>query len=134
VVCYWHLTDYAFYRYLNYYESNVQSFSVSKRNGFTIRCVKNYSTPIAVTIAPTEVASTSATLHGTIYPNGDNTIVSFEYGSTIGYSDSVVAIQSPVTGTDTIAVNANITGLTPNTAYHFRVKAETQEVLPMVIL
>jgi len=41
---------------------------------------------------------------------------------TTSYGTSVTATQSPVTGTTTTAVSAVLTGLVPNTTYHFRVK------------
>ena len=69
-----------------------------KNDGISVRCTKINSAPIAVTLAPSAVTSTSATLHGITNARGDTTRVSFEYGSFLGYSDSIVAIQSPAVG------------------------------------
>ncbi len=79
---------------------------------------------MATTKIATLVTSTSATLNGTV--NADNlaTKVTFEYGTATSYGYTVIADQSPATGILVTAVSKAVTGLTPNTLYHFRVKAE----------
>lgn len=67
------------------------------------------------------VTTTTATLQGTVNANNNSTAVTFEYGTTTSYGSTVTADQSPVTGTVDTFVSKAITGLTPNTAYHFRV-------------
>lgn len=79
--------------------------------------------PAAVTMAATNVTETGATLNGTVNPNFLSTTVTFEYGTTTSYGQSINAIQSPVTGNSNTNVTANLTGLTAGTTYHFRVKA-----------
>ncbi|MCX6301008.1 MAG: DUF1566 domain-containing protein [Bacteroidia bacterium] len=81
--------------------------------------------PLATTTAATLITNTTTTLNGTVNANGQNTIVSFEYGLTISYGQFITATQSPVSGTSNTTVNSNITGLTEGTTYHFRVKAES---------
>jgi len=93
-----------------------------KYYGFSVRCLKG-ALPLAETSAATGVASTSVTLNGKINPNGPSTTVTFEYGTTTAYGSSATATQSPLSGTSPVAVSAAITGLTPNTTYHYRVKA-----------
>ena len=66
----------------------------------------------------TNIASFSATLNGTVNPNGLTTAVHFEYGTTTNYGSTTA--KSNYTGTTTQNVTANITGLSPNTTYHFR--------------
>ena len=68
-----------------------------------------------------------ATLNGTVNANGLSTTVTFEYGTTTSYGSTVTANQSPVTGNSITNVSADISGLTPCTTYHFRVKAENSE-------
>ena len=75
------------------------------------------------TTAASSVTSTSATLNGTVNPNGASTTVTFEYGTTTSYGSTITATQSPLTGTTSQSVSASITGLTPGTIYHFRAKA-----------
>ncbi len=56
-------------------------------------------------------------------PNGSNATVEFEYGTSNGYGNTVSASQSPVNGSSSVNVSADISGLSQNTLYHFRVKA-----------
>jgi len=82
--------------------------------------------PLATTQAATNVTATSATLNGTINANYLSSIVSFEYGTTLTYGQTITATQSPVTGNSNTRVTVDITGLTAGTTYHFRVKAENE--------
>jgi fibronectin type III domain protein len=75
-----------------------------------------------VTINPTtNVASFSATLHGSVYPHGLPTTVYFQYGTTISYGRTTpVQIK---TGNTYQSISANINGLSASTTYHFRIVA-----------
>ncbi len=84
--------------------------------------VSNVTLPSAVTSAANGVGSTAATLNGTVNANGASTTVTFEYGTSTAYGSTVTAAQSPVTGTNATSVTAALSGLTPNTTYHYRVK------------
>ena len=77
--------------------------------------------PVATTAAATSVTTSGATLNGSINANNASTTASFDYGTTISYGTSVTATQSPVTGTSATAVSYVLSGLVPNTTYHFRV-------------
>ena len=81
------------------------------------------ATPIATTNSATSVTANSATLNGAVNPNGASTTTIFEYGTTTGYGSTVTATQSPLTGSSSQSVSANLTSLTQGVAYHFRVKA-----------
>ncbi len=74
----------------------------------------------AITNSAAGITSTTATLNGTVNPNGISATVQFDYGTTTSYGTTVTASQSPVTGSSNVNVSANLTGLTPNTLYHFR--------------
>ena len=79
-------------------------------------------TPIVVTNAASAVVSISATLNGTVTSNGATTTVTFDYGLTTGYGNTVTATQSPLaSGVSSAPVSAAITGLSCSTTYHFRV-------------
>jgi hypothetical protein len=80
-----------------------------------------------VTGAPTEVTSTSATLNGTVTPNGTATSYAFVYGVT-RYS-AHTALGSAGAGTAPIAVSARVDGLTAATTYHLRLVAFSHEGL-----
>ena len=74
------------------------------------------------TNAATAIATTGATLNGTVSSNGASTTVTFQYGTTTGYGSTATASQSPLaSGAANAAVSAAVTGLTCNTLYHFRV-------------
>jgi len=78
--------------------------------------------PAATTQAATDVTTTTAILHGTVNANYVSTTVSFEYGTSTSYGSSIAAIPSPVTGSTSASVTANLTGLSAGTTYHFRIK------------
>ena len=80
--------------------------------------------PTATTDAATSVASTGATLNGTVNDNGAQTTVTFEYGTTDSYGTTVTADQSPITAnTGSTSVSKSISGLSQGTTYHYRVVA-----------
>ncbi|MCH7677315.1 T9SS type A sorting domain-containing protein [candidate division KSB1 bacterium] len=56
-------------------------------------------------------------------PNDQSTTAKFEYGTTTSYGSEISAAQSPVSGSSPVDVSAQITGLSPNTGYHYRVVA-----------
>jgi hypothetical protein len=80
-----------------------------------------FTVPTATTNAASSITTTGITLNGSINANNASTAVTFDYGTTTSYGTNVVAIQSPVTGNTATAVSKALTGLTPNTTYHFRV-------------
>jgi hypothetical protein len=75
--------------------------------------------PVAVTEAASSVTNTGANLEGTVYTQDHDTQCYFQYGTTTNYGN--------VTPLDTVstdsAVTAALTGLTPNTRYHYRLAA-----------
>jgi len=81
------------------------------------------SLPAATTGAASGVGAGRATLYGTVNANGATTTVHFEYGLDANYGNNAEAGQSPVSGSTNTAVSANMSGLLPNTTYHYRVKA-----------
>lgn len=81
------------------------------------------SAPVAVTQAACCLSSTGATLYGSVNANYLSTIVTFEYGTTISYGNSVVSVPGTVTGNTSTNVSAVLSGLTSSTTYHYRIKA-----------
>lgn len=82
------------------------------------------SPPAVSTGVPSSVTQTSATLNGTVNPNGTEvTECRFEYGPSTSYGSSVPCDSSPGTGGAAVAVSAPIAGLTASTTYHFRLIA-----------
>ena len=69
----------------------------------------------------------SATLHGLVRADQFNTRFVFQYGTTTAYGDSVTVQGTfPPAVTDSFTtISANVSGLLPNTTYHFRVKSKS---------
>jgi hypothetical protein len=85
--------------------------------------VQHYTTfdgPTVTTTAATSVGTVSATLNGTIDPDGVSSTYHFEYGFDTSYG-SQTAESDPLTGTGAVAATAPAAGLNPNTTYHFRI-------------
>ena len=81
-----------------------------------------FSPPSAVTLAATLVAISSATLNGSVNPNGLATTAWFEYGGTASYGNSTAATNAG-SGGNAVAFSAALSGLSPGATYHFRAAA-----------
>ncbi len=79
------------------------------------------ATPAATTNAASSIASGSAVLHGSAF-NPDLAAASarFQYGTTPAYGSTTTA-ETVAATTPNAPVSASISGLSPNTLYHFRV-------------
>jgi trimeric autotransporter adhesin len=86
-----------------------------------------YTLPVASinTLDATAIGETTATLNGNINTSNEIVTVSFEYGPDTGYGSSIAAVPSPVKSVTSTAVSANLSGLTPFSTVHFRVKGIT---------
>jgi len=78
-------------------------------------------TPTVKTGVAANVSINGATLNGHVYPAGKTMTISFEYGLTSAYGQTVNA--EPLYVNTSSDVSATLNGLTPNTVYHFRLKA-----------
>ncbi len=78
---------------------------------------------LVTTHAATNVGDLSVTLNGVVNPGGVNNWVFFQYGTTTSYGQAISAEPSSITGTANVTVSAVVTGLQPNTTYHFRLGA-----------
>ena len=74
--------------------------------------------PTVSTSPATGVTATLATLNGTVNPNGANTMAYFEWGLTTNYDKSTQPVDQGSFNA-TLNVTASLTGLNPNTAYHY---------------
>lgn len=73
------------------------------------------------TLASTNVTENTATLNGDINTNGEIVAVYFDYGTTTSYGNVAVASPATIRSVGTLQpLNAAITGLLPNTTYHYR--------------
>ncbi len=76
--------------------------------------------PTVTTSAASSVDAVSATLNGTIDPGGVSSTYHFEYGQDINYGSQTTE-SDPIGGTGAVAATAPLTGLLPNTTYHYRI-------------
>jgi hypothetical protein len=82
----------------------------------------NATGPPVVTPNPaTNVATSSATLNGSLDPHGLTTSVYFQYGATTSYGHTTPMHSQ--TGNTYRNIAANISGLATHTTYHFRIVA-----------
>jgi len=77
--------------------------------------------PVVQTQTATDISPTTAVLHGEVNAKGIPTTVIFQYSESLNYDKQYSAVNSTVTDTITTLVSANVTGLTANTTYHYRV-------------
>ena len=77
--------------------------------------------PVVTTNSATNITATSATLNGSLNPHGLTTTVHFQYGTTTSYGRNTPTQTQ--TGNTYRNINANISGLTAGTTYHFRIVA-----------
>lgn len=80
------------------------------------------SPPSATTGSASSVGTTTATLNGTVNPNGSDSSYYFEYGTTTAYG-SATPVTSAGSGNGDIPVSADVIGLVDGTTYHFRMVA-----------
>ncbi len=80
--------------------------------------------PVVTTGAASAVGQTTATLAGSVNPNGGNvTSCVVEYGASLPSQTSVVCSPAPGSGTGAVSVTGVATGLSANSTYEYRVVA-----------
>lgn len=78
--------------------------------------------PSVTTLPATNVTAATATLTGSVNPNSATTWARFDYGTNAGYGSSTPAVNIG-NGTNALAFSEAVSGLLPNTTYHFRIAA-----------
>ncbi len=79
-----------------------------------------FTGPTVTTMAASPVDAVSATLNGTIDPGGVSSTYHFEYGQDTNYGSQTTE-SDPLTGSGAVAASGPVSGLLPNTTYHFRI-------------
>lgn len=83
------------------------------------------NSPVVLTGMASSVSTRSATLSGTVDPEGTSVrSCRFEYGTTTEYGSSVPCSTSPGAGENPVGVSATLAGLELDTTYHFRLVAK----------
>jgi hypothetical protein len=119
-----------------YYRVGVSNYEAASNSGWeygyeagNYREIKSFTTPSApapsVALgATTNVGQTTATLNGAVASNWFATRWKFEYGESVGYGAATAEGEvGSGSGTAAQAVSSNVTGLKPNTLYHYRLFA-----------
>ncbi len=99
--------------------TNVASRSTLPATEKTENPESSASSAKALTGAVSQIASTGATLTGTVKPNGTPTRWFFEYGTSTAY-DMATEQQGPLLGNMTYEISADLTGLRSGALYHAR--------------
>lgn len=79
--------------------------------------------PTASTEGATSATEEGATLKGTVNPDGQATSYLFEYGTDTTYGQHTTEVALAASDHTSHPVSATVTGLTPGTHYHFRLRA-----------
>ena len=106
--------------YVRAYATNIAGTGYGKMETF----ITLGDRPSLSILDATSIEPYSATLNGTVNPNLLTTAVEFEYGTSTSYGNTIVPAQGSVSGDTEVTVSADLTGLTPGTTYHARIKAE----------
>lgn len=78
--------------------------------------------PVVATGHAKDITQTSATLTGTVDPEGQASSYDFQYGTSTAYGNQTPA-ASAGSGTKTVSVSAALGALVANTTYHYRLAA-----------
>jgi plastocyanin len=80
--------------------------------------------PTATTSVASAIGEVTATLKGTVNPNGQATEYWFEWGTTSAYGEPIEHRSVAATDRASHAESLQLTGLLPGTVYHFRLVAK----------
>lgn len=98
--------------------SNEDGTSYGEDETFT---TPGYQPPAVSTGPASEVSPDTATLSGTIDPQGAQTAYTFEYGTTAAYGSQIFGEADPEQGVQTVTLA--LQSLLPGTTYHYRLLA-----------
>jgi hypothetical protein len=79
--------------------------------------------PVIETVSAINISDTKATLRGSVDTKSAATYYWFEYGDTLALGDAT-SVSTQAAGTNSVAVEKNISGLEANTTYYFRLNAQ----------
>lgn len=108
--------------------ATVYHFRLVAKNakGTTLGTDRSFTTtgpPAATTGVATAVGDTGATLKGTVNPHGLATTYFFNYGTTTSYGQTTTEAAAG-SGVAAVAASAPLSGLSPETTYHFQLVAK----------
>jgi hypothetical protein len=106
------------------------AFYLADRAGSLVNALAEQAPGVPRIAAVSAIVSTSfADLSATVDPHGSDTQAIFEYGTTTSYGSTFPAApgQDIGAGFDAVPIGAHLTGLAPNTTYHYRLVASNAE-------
>ncbi|MBV9801973.1 MAG: fibronectin type III domain-containing protein, partial [Solirubrobacterales bacterium] len=80
--------------------------------------------PAVTSGSASDIGQSSATLSGTVNPNGQSATYYFQYGTSTAYGTQTSPAGAG-SGSTPVGVHQAIFGLTPNTTYHYRLVASS---------
>jgi hypothetical protein len=93
-----------------------------------IPALAHAATPVAVALPATDVTATSATLHGTVDPQGASTSYRFRYDNGLGIFHQFDTITRDAgSGVGPVPVQVQLGGLTPDTTFNVYVVAVSSD-------
>jgi DNA-binding beta-propeller fold protein YncE len=108
-------------------DGSTGAVDVSNLFSGTVEVFEEVIPPAVSTGTASHVSETSATLEGTVDPEGAAvSSCEFEYGRSTAYGDSAPCVPSTASigsGTEPVPVHAEVSGLEPRAIYHFRLVA-----------
>src|SRR5262249_24095038 len=81
----------------------------------------------AITSAAADITATSATLYGTLNPNGFDTTYYFQWGTNTAYGNATPSFSVHGQNTPINGIAAGLSGLSPGTTYHYEFVATNSE-------
>jgi hypothetical protein len=97
---------------------------VTVNSDASVRATFSQDAPAVTTGGSSSVTETSATVSGTVNPNGSEvTNCHVDYGTSTSYGSQAPCASAPGSGTSAAAASASLSGLTAGTTYHYRVVA-----------
>lgn len=109
-----------------YYVQAYATNSLGTQYGQIVSFITGVSAPEIKDLSTSIVATTTAYIHGYVNPMSLVTIITFEYGLTTSYENSVPSIQDSLFASRFCNVNAYVKDLIPGSVYHFRIKAKNE--------
>jgi hypothetical protein len=81
------------------------------------------SAPTATTLAATAVTATSATVNGSLNPNGADTLAWFQFGTNTSYGNVTPAAVISSNASTAVSLSNSLSGLLGGVVYHFQLVA-----------
>ncbi len=106
---------------LTYHYRVVATNSIGIMVGIDMPFTTSGEVPSVETGSATNTTPGTAKLNGTVNAHFLQTVVTFEYGTTTDYGNTITASQSPVSGNKPVMASADIRGLKSGTTYHYRI-------------